>query len=253
MEAGRGPDEDVPIEVLDPQASEGFARRGEVAQRPLRLVLIVDLAELRADEAVLCEVFEAVHDHLGRVEVALREHEGARRGRIHRGIAVGSDEPDEVESLAPALHERTTLGVDQRDTRVLGEMAGVVGEMRGEERIGDRVQLDPRDVRGVEVKSGQYLVAARRADDDDGRGGFQQLEGVGVVGGVVVGQRRRVAAVEAMHGGTDRAVVAQEDRGRVGRGEDVHAEDGAPAGKEHLGWTRILGGHRLDAVGDGIR
>ena len=103
------------------------------------------------------------------------------------------------------------------------------------------------------MKSGQDLVAARRADDDDGRGGFQQLEGVGMVSGVVVGQRRRVAAVEAMHGGTDRAVVAQEDRGRVGRGEDVHAEDGAPAGKEHLGWTCLLGGHRLDAVGDGIR
>ena len=239
-------------EVLDPEPPERLARRPEVARRAVRLPLEVDLAELRADEAVGGQVGETVHDHLGRVEVALREHEGTRGGGVHGGVAVGCDEPDEVVALRARLEERAALGVDERHARVLAEVAAVVREMSGEERVRRRVQLDPGHVAGVEVERGEDLVPASRADDRDAGRGPEEAEGEGAVLVVEAREGRRVAVV-ALHHRAERAVVAQEDRVRVGDAEDVEAEDGAPAREEDVKRVVGLGSHRLDRVGDRVR
>src|SRR5439155_23644151 len=108
-------------EVLDVQATKALARSAEVAHRPIRFALELELAELRAHDTVGRQVIEGLDDHLRRVEVAFGEYEGAGARGVHRRIAVGRDEPDEVIVLRMAPQERAPLGVDQGDSTVLGE------------------------------------------------------------------------------------------------------------------------------------
>src|SRR5207249_907309 len=97
------------------------------------------------------------------------------------------------------------LGVDERHARVLAEVAAVVREMSGEERVRRRVQLDPGHVAGVKVERGEDLVPASRADDRDAGRGPEEAEGEGAV-----------LVVEAREGRGDARPPGAPRRGRTG-------------------------------------
>ena len=111
-------------------------------------------------------MLKAVLDGLARIQVALREHVGAGSGGVRRRVAVGGGIPDHVVRVVAAGKERPAVALDVVDGRVLGEMPGVVGELVGDERVGDGVELDGIDVLGVEVERRQDLVPAGGADDE---------------------------------------------------------------------------------------
>src|SRR5690606_13457091 len=106
-------------------------------------------------------------DGVGGVEVALRQHEGAGRGRVGGRVAVGRRVPDEVVLVAAAGQVRAAVTVLVVDLRLVGEVAVVVGVGVGDEVVGDRVELDRVDPAGLVVERGEDLVAAGGPDDHD--------------------------------------------------------------------------------------
>ena len=149
-----GGHEDVRDAVLDAELLERLARGDHVAARAVRRLLEVELAELHGHDAVVGQVLERLLDHLRRVEVALGEHERAGRRRVVRRVAVGRDVPDEVVVVVAAREVRAAVALVEVDLGPVGEVAGVVGELVGEQVDGHRVQLD-----GVDVRRAKYSEA----------------------------------------------------------------------------------------------
>ena len=117
----------------------------------------VQLAELDDHDAVVGEMFRLL-DHLLRVEVALRQHERARRSRVRGGVAVGRDVPDEVVLGATAREVGASVTLVQVYIGPLAQIARVVGEVIREERRRDRVELDGLDIRRVIRERRQDLL-----------------------------------------------------------------------------------------------
>ena len=125
--------------------------------RPLKS----QLAELDDDDSVVSEVLERLLDHLSRVEVALGQHEGAQRGRVVGGVAVGRREPHEVVVRVVTGEVGPAIALVQLHLGPLGQVPGVVREAVLQQRDGHGVELDGLDVTGSEVQRGQDLVATR--------------------------------------------------------------------------------------------
>ena len=151
--------------VLDAELLQRVARGHDVAAGAVGDDVEVELAELHDHDPVVGQVLERLLDHLRRVEVALRQHERARRRRVGRRVAVGRDVPDEVVVVVAAREVGAAVAGVRSTSGRSGEVAGVVGEVVGEQRHGHRVQLDRFDVGRAEVQRREDLVAARRADD----------------------------------------------------------------------------------------
>jgi hypothetical protein len=147
---GRARHQDVVLGVGYPYLGQGLAGRGHEPGGAVRGVFVVDLTELGGEHAVGGEVLQRPHDGVGGVEVALGQDKGARRRGIRRRVAVGGRVPDQVVSLVAPGHERPAVRIEVGDGGILGEVAVVVGERRGHERVRDRVELDGVDVVGPE-------------------------------------------------------------------------------------------------------
>jgi hypothetical protein len=104
--------------------SSSKARRAVV-----RLPVVIDLSELHAEDAAGPQVADGLMHHLFCVEVALHEHEAGGLRGVHRGVAVGRDEVDDVVAGGIAAQEGTSLGVDEVDLLVVRQVAGVVREV----------------------------------------------------------------------------------------------------------------------------
>ena len=161
----RGGDDDVTARVVHPELAQRLARGRDVAGGAVRLVVEVVLAELRGDDPIRGEMLQALLDRVARVEVALRQHERARVRGVGRRVAVGRGIPHEVVVVVAAGQVGAPVAVHVVHLGVLGDVAGVVGEVVGDEVVGDRVQLDGVDVTGVVVERGQHLVPTGGADD----------------------------------------------------------------------------------------
>ena len=110
-------------------ALERLPRRDQVPRSTGRSGVEVEVAELGDDEAVGREVVERRLDHLRRVQVALGKYEGTGGGSVGGGVAVGCDEPDDVVLVVTAGEECAAVALDVVDVRVLGDVAGVLGEL----------------------------------------------------------------------------------------------------------------------------
>ena len=166
-----------------PRPRPGARARGapcHVAGGAVRLAFVGELPELHREDAAVGEVFEALLDHLGRIEVALRQHEGARGRGVLRRVAVGCDEVDQVVAPPFARQEGAGLRVHQPDARIRSQVSAVVREVLGEKRDGRGVELQGRHLLSVEEERSQDLVAARGSDDQDAADGLLgDPEGVG--------------------------------------------------------------------------
>ena len=80
----------------------------DVAGRAVRLVVVVELAELRGEDPVRAEVLEALLDRLARVQVALGEHEraGAWRRWPPRSCRAPGTRPGRTSSSLRARNDR---------------------------------------------------------------------------------------------------------------------------------------------------
>src|SRR5262249_44146135 len=130
-------------------------------------------------------------------------------------------------------HVRTSVGGDVGDTRVLGQMAVEVGEGRGHQVNGDRVELNRVNMSGAVVEGRQDLVtasgsyhrfAARR------RTQHPKWDRTRVLTEVILAQIGYFS-VPAENTGTKNAVVVQVQDVRIaGHPSQINADHRAPTG-----------------------
>ena len=196
-------------EVRDAQLAKGLSCGGQVAQRPIGFFPKTDLAELRTENPVCIQMLDRHLNHLPGVEVAFRQNEGARGSRVHGGIAVGSNQPDQVEVLARAFQKGASFGIDDAHFGVFDQSSGEVGKFVMQQIDGHRVEFDPGDVVGVEVQGRHDFIASRGADNGDIRTRTEQAEGVLPVHAVVATERIQIS-IPGIEDGSERSIMDQE-------------------------------------------
>jgi hypothetical protein len=226
------------------RTAQGADRRDENAQH---LAGRVVLRPHDVEDPLRGEPGQIEVERLAGVQVVLREDVSGGRGAAHR---VHARQLQDVEAVGVRRQEMPALVMDDTNPPVPHPTPEVVTVVATQDLEGGPVDLDPRELSGVESQSGQDVEAPTHADREDTRlhhrrglvGGSvdrlldaREAAGVAVVGHrvgervVVLGQH----ALEALQ-----EIQVRADQGRpgkalgVGRGSahDFDARDRVPEG-----------------------